>query len=184
MKLVYYDHAEELIKLLPPRLRTGNYAKILRIFATRLNDYEAALYELGRAYSLVSSSTPLFMLVIIARRFGLVLPPGFEKSDYRVFIRAQAAAVLSSGTWPQVQMVADLLRPDGTESRARVHRQPPDHLTIEIPGLPDNYATMAKEILRRAIRAQDSFDLVSYPSNAFTFDFGPGFDVGQLAKLL
>lgn len=182
MRLVYYNHQDEIVKKVRPR--HAEYRKLLRIFAARLNDYESALAELARAYSLRSSMTPLFMLVIIARRFGLVLPPGFTKNDYRVFIRAQAAAVLSSGTWPQVQAVADLLRPDGTESRARVQRQPPDHLTIEIPGLPDSYATMAKTILRRAIRAQDSFDLLSYPSNAFTFDFGPGFDVGQLAKLL
>lgn len=184
MRLTYYDHEEEILARLPPRLRTGNYAKILRIFARHLNDYEAALDELARGYSLVSSTTPLFVMFIIARRFGLTLPPGFTKDDYRVFIRAQAAALLSSGTWPQVQLVADLLRPDGTPSRARVQRLPPDHLQVEIPGLPDSYATIAKQIIRQAIRAQDSFDLVSYPGNAFTFDFGPGFDVGQLAKML
>lgn len=184
MKLVPVDHIEEIIKRLPPRLRAGNYAKLLRIFASHMNDYEAAIMELARAYSLSSSSTPLYMLVLIGKRFGLVLPPGFTKDDYRVFIRAQAAASFSSGTWPQVQLVADLLRPDGTPSRARVIRMPPDHLRIEVPGLPVSYAPMAKAILRKALRAQDSFDLVTYPPNVFTFDFGPGFDLGQLATEL
>ena len=137
--------------------------------------------DVGAAHALLSSKTPMFALHAMARRVGLVLPPGFQKKDYRIFIRAQAAAVLSSGAWPQVQRVADLLRQEGVTNRAKVIRLPPDHLAIEIPGLPMNYRPIAVQILTNAMRAQDSFDLVSITATFFQFDTEHSLDVGPMA---
>jgi len=183
---VQIDHVQQAIACLPPRLRAGAYAKVIAILVRPLQTFEQALDDISRCYSLLTSKTPLWMLRAIARRFGLDLPPGYTKDEYRVFIRAQAAAILSSGTWPQVYNVANLLRPLTVppESLAWVDRVPPDALQIGVPGLPAKWAPIAKTILRRAVRAQDHFDLLSLPDNFFTFDKGPGFDVGKLAKLL
>lgn len=180
------DHVQQAIDCLPPRLRAGAYAKCIRAMVLPLQTFEQALDDVSRAYSLLTSKTPLWMLYAIARRFGLDLPPGFAKDEYRVFIRAQAAALLSSGTWPQVYNVANLLRPLSVPeaSLAWVDRLPPDGLSIAIPGLPAKWATIARTILRQAVRAQDDFDLLSLPDDFFTYDKGPGFDVGKLAKQL
>lgn len=180
------DHVAQAIARLPPPLRTGNYAKVLAILLRPLGTFEQALTDASRAYSLRSSMTPVWLLRVIAKRFGLDLPPGFEAWEYRVFIRAQAAALLSSGTWPQVYAVANLLRPPSVPeaSLSWVERYPPDALKVGIPGLPVKWASVAKQIIRQAVRAQDDFDLLTLPSDFFTFDKGPGFNVGKLGKLL
>jgi hypothetical protein len=175
------DQIAEALLGLKPRHRLGNYGRVVNILARPLRDAEDLAVALGAAFSLLDSKAPLFALQAIARRFGLALPPGFEKKDYRIFIRAQAAAVLSSGSWPQVQRVADLLRQDNVSNRSLVHRLPPDHLRVEVPGLPLSYYPVARQIVRQAIRAQDSFDLVTIDPTYFTFDTGPGFDLGILA---
>jgi hypothetical protein len=175
------DQIAEALLGLKPRLRVGNYGKVVSILAGPLQQAEQLAIDIGLAYSLLDSKAPLFALQAIARRFGLVLPLGFERKDYRIFIRAQAAAVLSSGSWPQVQHVGDLLRQDGVSNRALVHRMPPDHLRVEVPGLPESYYPVARQIVRQAVRAQDSFDLVTIGPQYFTFDTGPGFDLGILA---
>jgi len=180
------DHITEAIECLPPRLRAGAYAKVITAIVKPYMTLEAAFDEVGRAYSLLTSKTPLFMLEAIAARFGLLLPPGFSKEEIRVFLPAQAAAVLSSGTWPQVYNVANLLRPKTVpvDALAWVSRVPPDHLNIGIPGLPFAWASVAKQILRQAVRAQDSFDLLTLPTDYFTYDIGPGYDVGEYAPVL
>lgn len=175
------DQLAEALLGLKPRHRSGNYGKVVTILTAPLQQAEQAVFDVGAAFSLRSSATPMFALHAIARVVGLLLPPGFEKKDYRIFIRAQAAAVLSSGSWPQVQAVADLLRQDNVSNRALVHRMPPDHLRIEVPGLLASYYPIATQILRQAVRAQDSFDLVTVDPIYFTFDTGPGFDVGVWA---
>lgn len=180
------DHIAEALQCLPPPLRIGAYGKVITAIVRPLQTFEQALDEVSRAYSLLTSKTPLFMLRAIAKRFGLQVPAGYSRDEVRVFIAAQAAAVLSSGTWPQVYNVANLLRP-GTvpaESLAWIARVPPDHLNIGIPGLPVSWASMAKQILRQAVRAQDSFDLYTLADNLFTYDLGPGYDFGEYASLL
>lgn len=180
------DHVQAAIATLPPRLRSGNYAKVIALLVRPLNELAQAIEDLSRAYSLSTSKAPLWLLRVIARRFGLDLPPGYSVEEYRVFIRAQAAATLSSGTWPQVYAVANLLRPASVPeaSLAWVLRYPPDGLAVGIPGLPAKWAPVAKQILRQAVRAQDRVDLMSLPADFFTYDKGPGFDIGKLAKLL
>lgn len=175
------DQIAEALLGLVPRHRIGNYGKVITILGAPLQEMEQAIMDVGASYSLLSSATPMFMLRAIAQRVGLILPPGFAKKDYRIFIRAQAAAVLSSGTWPQVQRVADLLRQDGVSNRAKVIRLPPDNLQIEIPGLPTSYLPIARQILEQAVRAQDGFDVVPIAPEYFTLDIGPGFDVGYIA---
>lgn len=184
---VSVDHLTEVLDGLPPRLRTGAYARVLLILARPLMDLEIAIDDASRAFSLLTSKTPLFLLRDIAGLVGLTIPPGFTNEDYRVFIRAQAAAVLSSGTWPQMQAIADLLRPDGVVARAKVHRLPPNSLQIEIPGLPSKYHAIAREILEAGKRAQDRIDIVPTsddPSIYWTLDIGPGPDQGLLAPLI
>lgn len=180
------DHVAAAVASLPPKLRAGHYAKIVALLVRPLNELERAMEDVARAYSLSTSKTPIWMLRAIARRFGLELPPGYSADEYRTFIRAQAAAVLSSGTWPQVYAVANLLRPSNVPeaSLAWVDRYPPDGLAVGIPGLPASWAPVAKQIIRQAVRAQDDFDLMSLPADFFTYDKGPGFDIGKLAKLL
>lgn len=180
------EHVKAAIATMPPPLRQGAYAKLLATFVRPLEQIETAVDDIGRAYGLTTSSTPLFMLQMLARRVGLVLPPGFSKAAYRQFIVAQGVALLSSGTWPQMYKVANLLRPPDVppESLAWVDRVPPDGIQIGIPGIPESWAPVAKQILRQAKRAQDSLDLLQLPADFFTFDVGPGFDIGKLAKLL
>lgn len=182
------DHEAEALACLKPPLRvhTTAYSRLVRAIVRPFATFEEALDEIARCYSLSTSKTPLWMLRAIAARFGLDLVPGFSKDEYRVFIRAQAAAILSSGTWPQVYHVANLLRPLDTpaESLAWVDRVPPDGLQIAIPGIPAHWAPVAKQILRQAVRGQDQFDLLQLPSDFFTYDIGPGFDIGKLAKIL
>lgn len=180
------DHVAQAIERLPPRLRAGNYAKVIAALARPLQTFEQALDDFSRGYSLLTSKTTLPMLRWIAARFGLVLPPGYDKEAYRVFVAAQAAAVLSSGTWPQVYNVANLLRPPDVPpaSLAWVDRVPPDAVSIGIPGFPPAWASVGKQIIRQALRAQDDFSLAVLPADFFTFDKGPGFDVGKLAYFL
>lgn len=175
------DQIAEALLGLPPRLRVGNYGRVVTLLARPVQAAEDAIAEVAAALSLLGSKAPLSALRALGRRVGFELPPGFTAKEYRTFIRAQAAAVLSSGTWWQVQGVADLLRPEGVINRAKVIRLPPDHLQVEVPGLPKTHLTVARTILRKAIRLQDEFDLVPTGAVYFTFEIGPGFDEGILA---
>lgn len=180
------EHVNAAIATMPPPLRHGAYAKVLAALVRPLEQIEQAVDDIARSYGLSTSAPPLFMLHMLARRVGLTLPPNFSKSAYRTFIVAQGVALLSSGTWPQVYKVANLLRPADVPaaSLAWVDRLPPDALRVGIPGLPEQWGPIAKQIIRQAIRAQDDFDLLSLPVDFFTFDKGPGFDLGKLGKLL
>ena len=179
------DHIQRGMDRLPPRLRGDpGYTRILRPILRQLQMFEDALEEIGDAYSLLHSRSPLSTLRQIGARFGFKFAPNYTREDYLYLLPAAIAASLSSGTWPQTQLVANLLRPAYAQPQAKVFRYPPDAFVVGIPGLEDKYIQDAIAILRRAKRSQDYMEIFVVIDGLFQFDLGPGFDQGKLAKMV
>lgn len=183
--MIILNHIERGINRLPPRLRSDKgYTTMLLPILRECQKFEEALEEVEDAYSLLHSRSPLTTLKQIGARFGFRFAPNYTREDYLFLLPAAIVASMSSGTWPQVQLVADLLRPSYAVPRAKVFRYPPDAFIVGIPGLEDKYIPDAITILRRAKRSQDYLEIYIVVDGLFTFDIGPGFDEGKLAKLV
>lgn len=179
------DHITRGFNRLPPRLRGDKgYSTVLRPILRQCQKIEDAMADLEDAYSLRHARSPLSTLKQIGARFGFVFNPTYTREDYLYLLPAAIVASLSSGTWPQLQLVANLLRPEYAQQQAKVFRYPPDAFVVGIPGLEDKYVKDAIAILRRAKRAQDYMEIFIVIDGLFTFDIGPGFNQGKLAKMV
>lgn len=108
---------------------------------------------------------------------------GLDDEDYRKFIRARISANLSGGSVGEIVEIVSTLVAPAVVVNVELY---PAAFSLIIEGaeaLGDDLRERIREFVRDIKPGGVGFDIIEALPNSFTLDAGPGYDVGELARL-
>jgi hypothetical protein len=178
------DHvAAALGRLLEQDKNKTNIAKLLTSLVTPQQDLESALWQLLTQRRITTAIGA--QLDALGKLVGLARN-GLSDTDYRVFIYVQIAVNTSRGRHEDLIAIAKLAL-QNTAALIEVKNQPVAQVVARV-GLITTTDTLGSQLagfLQAAaaagVRVVTQWSNNS-PGTTFTFDIGPGFDVGKMAS--
>ncbi len=177
------DHPSEGVALLIEQYQNKPRMKgILTSYLDEIQELEVASYEVANGY--FADSAVGAQLEVLGRVVGQPRR-GLDDDTFRAFINARVAANISSGTLPdliRVVLLAVSSQSDAWDPDVEYWVIHPNTTVFYLGGFSNSVAIAVGEVVRDAAEAKDAIDVLvtEDPDNAFRWDVGPGWDVGNL----
>lgn len=177
--------AAEAVARLLQQYQTPNTMALVNAIASPFQDAETALSQLLLQRGVTSAEGA--QLDVLGRIVG-ILRQGLTDQLYQLFLLSQVAVNKSSGGPTELYNILSTVVPQGSEIAIQ-YFYPASFLATVVAanGLPADEVPIIAQQLTSARAAGVGGALVyslSPPSDTFTFDSGPGFDVGALAGVV
>ncbi len=178
------DHAERSANRLLTQLQDKpRFNALLRLLVKPFQELESVFWDLMLKRSIdAAEGAQLDML-------GRILdePRGpLSDEDYRAVLRVKVLVLKSSGTGPELIEICERMLQ--SSSAFTLSEYFPAAIEVQVLSSPTFALSLLKRFLRRAKSAGVRLDVVDAtgtgPGTTFTYDTGPGYDVGLYAGLV
>lgn len=117
-------------------------------------------------------------------RFVMEPRGGLADEDYRGFVRARLAANLSGGTIDEMLMVFASITAPAVVTNAELYPAGFALTAVLANPLGDDLRARVRVFMRNLKAGGVGLTLIESTAVAFTYDDGPGFDAGELSRLI
>lgn len=183
--MTHIDHIADAFALqLEQDKDDPRFQALLGAIASKMDEIGTVLDDLQVMLAL-DRPIPSFLLDHVGKLLGIPRSVDWTDETYRVWLRARQAARQSSGTYPEVLLVAYLCRRLGG-SEVVVHRVLPKAYQIEIPHISAEDVEIVKSLLQSAVTTTTQVKVVNAnPGTGFYFDNATnGLNLGLLQEIV
>lgn len=139
------------------------------------------------AFDLLLSNTVENATGALLDRFGRLvgeLRGGLDDEAYRGFVRARMAANLSGGTTDELLSIVESIAAPAVVRQEDLFPGAFALICERVQPLPDSLRVRVREFVRDLKAGGIGLTLIETTANPFTLDEGPGFDAGELSRIL